>query len=543
MRRLLFAALLPSLGLRAWGGVPISMEAAFHAVGILVVGIVPGAWAATLGATVHAASAQWSPRPVEERAALPLARVARVVLSGGLPAMLLPWLAGVLGVPPVGGADGPDSLLALAAVLALCYALLRRGAWHAAVHAASPDPADKGVRLSQALLVETPVVPVAAVLAAVTLESAGTVTALRLVLAGGVLAAGQMALLALERSRRATVSRLRDLEFLLEVGRAVEASFDLGECCQRVERAIAGMVPSVDAVTIALRDAEAVRFWVWPDIDGPPREGTVPELLGPHGWVVGHGSTLLLQDAAVESAALGEALELGARPARAWMGAPVRLDDEALGLVSAQSLEAGVFRAEHVRLLDALARQVAAGVANARLVRLATEDGLTGLFVRRYFEGRLNEEWVRHERWKMPFSVLTMDLDGLKRVNDELGHAAGDRLLTAVGRAIRTAVREVDVPARMGGDEMAVLLTGAEPAEASRVAERIRAVVSATPVSTNGQSLTARASFGVVFHPSSGARSPAELLELADRALYKAKAAGGDRVEVAAESIPEEPAA
>jgi diguanylate cyclase (GGDEF)-like protein len=195
---------------------------------------------------------------------------------------------------------------------------------------------------------------------------------------------------------------------------------------------------------------------------------------------------------------------------------------------------------ETVRTFASLA---AVALENARLYQIAQEravhDGLTGLYNHRTFFERLRSELARAARSGYAVSVLLLDIDDFKRLNDVHGHPAGDDILVAVGRALRMCVRDdVDLAARYGGEEFAVILPDADaeaPTAAGDVAERIRAAVAEETAATHsaaGAALAVTVSVGVAVFPAAGT-TPDELVAAADRALYAAKAAGKDRVAAA----------
>jgi diguanylate cyclase (GGDEF)-like protein len=173
---------------------------------------------------------------------------------------------------------------------------------------------------------------------------------------------------------------------------------------------------------------------------------------------------------------------------------------------------------------------------NRRYRELATTDPLTGLRNRRYFQDRLREECARSDRTDQPLSLISIDLDHFKAVNDAWGHPVGDQVLAHAARLIAGSVRTCDVACRVGGEEFAVLCPGAREEEACRVAERIRRSLERTPLRMEGgREVTITGSLGIaVREPDSGVE---DLLRQADLALYRAKAAGRNRVEVA----PEDP--
>ncbi|CAN5793846.1 hypothetical protein BH18ACI4_BH18ACI4_08390 [soil metagenome] len=159
----------------------------------------------------------------------------------------------------------------------------------------------------------------------------------------------------------------------------------------------------------------------------------------------------------------------------------------------------------------------------------AFTDHLTGLANRRRFERQLEREVSRTLRYGHAFCRLLLDIDGFKQVNDSHGHEAGDEALKNLARVLQEGTRGIDLAARIGGEEFAVLLTETSLGRAMDVAERLRAAIKAAQIPVVGQ---IAASFGVAECPSS-AQTARELLAAADAALYEAKRQGRDRVTVA----------
>jgi diguanylate cyclase (GGDEF)-like protein len=185
--------------------------------------------------------------------------------------------------------------------------------------------------------------------------------------------------------------------------------------------------------------------------------------------------------------------------------------------------------AEQRRLAEELA------TTTRELEYLALHDPLTGLANRALFAEQLDQAWAQHRRHARGLSVLALDLDGFKRVNDTYGHSAGDHLLVEAARRLQRTVRDGDTVARLGGDEFTVLLPEASSAEAEVIAERIRTELTA-PLEVAGEPLTIATSIGIAEALDRHAH-PEELLREADAALYAAKAAGKGRHEVYAPGL------
>jgi diguanylate cyclase (GGDEF)-like protein len=187
---------------------------------------------------------------------------------------------------------------------------------------------------------------------------------------------------------------------------------------------------------------------------------------------------------------------------------------------------------DRVRLGAFVARYVAAGDPEGRqladLALASRRDALTGLPNRRAFEEDLAREAARAARTGAPLAVVVLDVDRFKAVNDAHGHAAGDAVLRAVAARAGAAVRAGDVLARVGGEEFAILLAGADLARAVEAAERLRRALAAAPVEAAGLALRVTASFGCA--ALGAGEAPQALVARADARLYEAKRDGRDRV-------------
>jgi diguanylate cyclase (GGDEF)-like protein len=168
--------------------------------------------------------------------------------------------------------------------------------------------------------------------------------------------------------------------------------------------------------------------------------------------------------------------------------------------------------------------------SHERLVHLAYTDGLTGLANHNHFLDRLEEELSRVVRHGKVLSLLFLDLDHFKLINDDHGHQCGDMVLEAVASILRSSIRRSDVPGRYGGEEFAVMLpeTGADSAFV--LAERIRQRVADREFDLNGRIVQITISAGVATYPGRGEMSARDLIDAADASLYAAKHAGRNRV-------------
>lgn len=168
--------------------------------------------------------------------------------------------------------------------------------------------------------------------------------------------------------------------------------------------------------------------------------------------------------------------------------------------------------------------------AHRDMEKLATIDGLTGLLNRRAAMKRLEEEFARARREGHTLSCLILDLDRFKSINDSYGHSTGDEVLQQVADRMSSLCRPYDILGRYGGEEFLAVLVGAALEQAVEIAGRFRHSISAEPVEWEGISVNVKASFGVAEISNRAEESPESLIIRADRALYKAKEEGGNRV-------------
>ena len=329
------------------------------------------------------------------------------------------------------------------------------------------------------------------------------------------------------------VERCLSNRALLRENEALRAHLKLFETCQRiavsldrdkiVPMALAAVAAECESASAALFERTSEGLFV---------------LSGAHGLAAEEAATLL-ETARGALAGLGReapvALRLPADGRRALL-LPVVDDETVLGAavvaadrdLTAKQAEGAAFLCRHVGLaLKNLGRL-------RQVEALAYVDDLTHLYNTRFLELSLGREM----QGGRPFSLLFLDLDHFKLVNDEHGHLAGSRLLVEVGRVLRSCVREEDVVARYGGDEYVVILVGIDSGGGLKVAERIRrAIEDHRFLSREGHRVRITASIGLASVPEH-ARDRAEILDLADRAMYRGKRTTRNVVYIASHDLP-----
>ncbi len=168
--------------------------------------------------------------------------------------------------------------------------------------------------------------------------------------------------------------------------------------------------------------------------------------------------------------------------------------------------------------------------------KLATTDSLTGLYNKRYFMETLTKLFKTTLRYSTPVSLIMVDIDNFKNINDRFGHQAGDRALKEISALLLKSLREIDIPARYGGDEIAIILPETEIEQAFFVAKRIKRLVESISIDIEEENITLKASFGISSCPNPAIKTVEDMISAADTALYRAKRNGKNKIE-ASENI------
>jgi diguanylate cyclase (GGDEF)-like protein len=212
---------------------------------------------------------------------------------------------------------------------------------------------------------------------------------------------------------------------------------------------------------------------------------------------------------------------------------PILYADHLLGVLYAETATRASFSEEDLLLLHTLADLIAGALHNALAFQKAQEqaitDGLTGVKTHRFFMDALSTEWKRSTRTGKPFTLVLIDVDHFKSVNDFQGHLEGDLVLKRLGHTFEQGCRSTDVVARYGGDEFVILMPGTDAEQGLRLAQRLRASVLGDRLL---QEKNTTASFGLATFPLNGS-TPLELIQIADASMYLSKHQGGNAVSTA----------
>ncbi len=318
----------------------------------------------------------------------------------------------------------------------------------------------------------------------------------------------------------------RGLHILHEEGLRLAESLDLPELCMR----IVDSAERVSGGTVVLLLKGERSYDVFAKGGIRPKERTVASL---------KGTVLEMVDANLDpfyhpdvSTFKTRVLPFAHKGVRSVLALPLFHESRLKGILTSLSQERDAFSPQQIELLKILVNQVSVNISNVLLHEeikmMAFTDGLTGLINHRHFQERLSDEFRRSMRFNDPLSLILIDIDHFKKVNDTYGHPVGDVVLRGVAETIREGVREIDLPARYGGEEFAVMVVKAEARSARRIAERVRKSVKDREFDVDGHRFRVTTSLGIASYPSDALRKD-QLIERADRALYAAKEQGRDR--------------
>jgi diguanylate cyclase (GGDEF)-like protein len=361
----------------------------------------------------------------------------------------------------------------------------------------------------------------------------------------------------------------KELELISEIALKVLGSLDLNEVCREALESVVALLKRIDSGFVFVIDPESGKV---KKVAERSREGNGPE--SPRysrslvKRVMKEGKAVMMLDTAAEDKAnLSESVEkIGVKSV---ICVPLVGKMGPRGAIYLQSLSVPHgFRKSDLFLLTSLSTPIALAIENAllyaerkraeerlqrasenlekevmnrtselrrakdQLEELSITDGLTGLYNYRHLIHSLEAEIMRSKRYQRTLSLLLMDIDYFKNLNDTYGHLCGDYVIKTVGKLVKNNVRGTDVAARYGGDELAVMLIETDARHALEVAEKLKKEIEGHTFQWQQNQLSVNLSIGVATAPASGIQAVSDLVQAADQALYQAKRAGRNTVVV-----------
>lgn len=351
---------------------------------------------------------------------------------------------------------------------------------------------------------------------------------------------GNQAGIAIQNARlyQAALDEAERRQQLYAAGIEMGAALELETLYESIHRAITRLM-RCDTCVIGLYHEERreCEYVYCVDSRGRWPNAVLPIERGMLSFVISNRLSLRISHNDPETEALfhAEPFGEGEDHSQAILATVLSVGDQVIGAISAQSTDPDSYSSSDLTYLEMLATTAAIAIQNARLFRqvqqLATTDTLTGVPNRRSFFTLATRELERAARYLKPLSVIMLDVDHFKTVNDTYGHLVGDQVLQGVARRCRESLRDIDVLARYGGEEFVILLPETGYAHALQVARRLQQLMVATPIPTDSGAIAVSISLGVASYNRQHPIRLDQILDQADRAMYQAKRAGRNRVQ------------
>lgn len=334
--------------------------------------------------------------------------------------------------------------------------------------------------------------------------------------------------------------RNEELETLVEIGKALTSTLDLREVLSIImEKMSVLLKPKTWSLLLLDEETGDLTFEIAVSPAADRLKGMrLRKGEGIAGWVALHGEPLLIPDVTEDQRFASKVDEAVAFTTRSIVCVPLKSKNQILGVVElVNSLGEGRFSEADLRILSSIADYAAIAIENARYFEKVRElvitDDLSGLYNARYLLEFLDYEIDRARRYGNDLSLVFLDLDYFKDVNDTYGHLVGSRLLTEMGHLIQKHIRKADIAARYGGDEFVIALPNTSKEGAHTMASNLRRLVKDHYfLSEEGYRIRITASFGVASYPAD-AQSKQALIRLADQAMYRVKESTRDAVKTA----------
>ncbi len=324
---------------------------------------------------------------------------------------------------------------------------------------------------------------------------------------------------------------------LYKINKVIRSVINLDEMIKKLIDVI-GKATESDEVFIFLKDENSYELV----LQGCPKEYQasvgfvrIPFGKGIEGIVAQTKMSIIVPENVINDPRYDSVLDLELKFFNSLLAAPIMIKDKVIGVLELRNGVKKEYSASEKKLISAITDQLGIAIENALLHKktelLSLTDDMTSLFNFRFFQQKLKDEIIRSKRYQRDLSILMIDIDHFKKVNDTYGHTKGDFVLRKVSSVITNTVRDVDISSRYGGEEFVVILPETEQRDTMLIAERIRKRVEELDMSDEEglENLKITISIGVASFPEN-ATTEKSLIEAADKAMYNAKRNGRNRV-------------
>ncbi len=319
-----------------------------------------------------------------------------------------------------------------------------------------------------------------------------------------------------------------DLTTMLEIGKTLNVSLSLDDILDIIKLTCSGHFHVSDSALLLPVERGGQSYFTY-----PPEKGDIE--FGPNHPLIKHfkeNQRVIHVDELKEMAKL-KAVYKRLQKDNIEIIVPLRFKYQINGILCIAKKEKGFgsrYTDDEIRYIDIIAGFASVAIENARLYEMATLDRKTGLYNHGFFQNRLVEEMERAERYKSDLTLMILDVDHFKQINDTHGHMKGDEVLVQIARTLREQIRTYDIPARFGGEEFMIILPETDSEKALIVAERLRRSIEKINYKSSRGNFNVTASIGVTSYVHSSDLTEDIFIERSDQALYRAKEKGRNQV-------------